>query len=247
MARPGLFQNQKFKHLCSLLAPIPRPHVVGLLETLWHVCYESGKPDFTSASQLEASAEWNGEAGSLGKALELAGFIDATETGFTIHDFWDHAPRSTKLRKEREDSRKNKKVRTPAHSVRTSTPVVRECVPLPTPDTRLPTPLKKEEAPPPPLVFPENLDTPEFRGAWKDWERHRIEIKKPMQPTSKAGQIAMLARKGHDPGIALIRHTIAMGWQGLREPEQPRDAPRSTLTPAERRNAEFERALEAVK
>lgn len=72
----------------------------------------------------------------------------------------------------------------------------------------------KEQTPLPPC-----LDLPEFRSAWSDWTRHRSEIKHPLKPTMASNQLAMLAELGPDRAIAMIRHTITKGWQGLREPE----------------------------
>lgn len=67
--------------------------------------------------------------------------------------------------------------------------------------------------------LPPLLQKPEFEAAWKDWEQHRKETKHPLKPTMAVAQLKMLADMGHDRAIACIRHTIAMGWQGLREEE----------------------------
>ena len=70
------------------------------------------------------------------------------------------------------------------------------------------------------VTFPPILDTDPFREAWAKWVRHRSEIKKPVKPTMADAMIKQLEGMGHDRSIACIEHTIAMGWQGLREPEQ---------------------------
>lgn len=67
--------------------------------------------------------------------------------------------------------------------------------------------------------FPQGLDSPEFADAWASWTRHRTELRKPLKPTQAAEQLKMLAGWGEPRAIAAIRHTIAMGWQGIREPE----------------------------
>lgn len=106
MARTSLFQNKKFKRLVARLA-IPRPQVVGLLELMWHACYETGDPVFANHEEIEAAAEWWGEPSAFASAAVLCGLIDAREDGeFEVHDFWDHAPRAAASRREREEERK---------------------------------------------------------------------------------------------------------------------------------------------
>lgn len=68
-------------------------------------------------------------------------------------------------------------------------------------------------------TLPLLLQTDDFQAAWDSWEQHRRELKKPLKPTMAVAQLKHLAEMGHDRAIACIRHTITMGWQGLREPE----------------------------
>lgn len=70
-------------------------------------------------------------------------------------------------------------------------------------------------------VAPEALpfSSPEFSEAWSQWQKHRTEIRKPLKPTMRAAQLAELAAMGEQRAIAALRHTIAKGWQGIREPE----------------------------
>jgi hypothetical protein len=78
------------------------------------------------------------------------------------------------------------------------------------------------------VPIPERLDTAEFVEAWSRWIRHRREIRKPLTETNTATLLGELARWGPDRAIAAINHTIAKGWQGLREP----DIPARTAAPA---------------
>lgn len=86
----------------------------------------------------------------------------------------------------------------------------------------------KEKTPPTPpkggLVFPEALDNQEFREAWGRWEKHRVEIRHKLTPTSTASQLSALAKIGPDQAIIRINHTIEMGWTGLRSPEARKKA-----------------------
>lgn len=94
-----------------------------------------------------------------------------------------------------------------------------------------------------PVWLPIALDTPEFRDLWSQWHVHRLEKRKPLTPTSVKQQLRMLERIGLQRAIATIEHTIAMGWEGLREPEvngrpippKPPPAPPATAPPPPRR------------
>jgi len=70
----------------------------------------------------------------------------------------------------------------------------------------------------PKTEFPEELDTPEFREVWAEWIQHRIELKKPMKPTSAKTLLKKLAAAGEQKAIESITHSIANGWQGVFEP-----------------------------
>jgi hypothetical protein len=59
----------------------------------------------------------------------------------------------------------------------------------------------------------------EFKAAWKTFEKHRSEIRKPLRPTSAKLQLKLLAAMGEQRAIRAIEHTVAKGWQGIREPD----------------------------
>ena len=64
-----------------------------------------------------------------------------------------------------------------------------------------------------------------FRSSWADWLAHRREIRKPLTKTSTAKQLEQFAGWGVSRSVAAIQHTIANGWQGIREPDQARGSP----------------------
>jgi hypothetical protein len=76
---------------------------------------------------------------------------------------------------------------------------------------------KSNKTPLPPL--PQKLDTPEFQRAWSLWVKHRREIKKPLTPTQAQTQLDQFTQWGVRRAVAAIQHTVAKGWQGIREPE----------------------------
>jgi hypothetical protein len=80
---------------------------------------------------------------------------------------------------------------------------------------------KSKKETPTPLRIPDGLSTPEFQSAWTDWQHHRREIKKALTPTQTTKQLEQFAEWGVSRSVAAIRHTIRMGWQGIREPETP--------------------------
>ena len=54
---------------------------------------------------------------------------------------------------------------------------------------------------------------------WGDFEQHRREIRKPLTPTAAKHANLQLQAMGEGRAIAALRHTIAKGWQGIREPD----------------------------
>lgn len=62
-----------------------------------------------------------------------------------------------------------------------------------------------------------------FPTRWHDWLGYRRdELRKPVTPRSGDMALKKLAEMGSKRAIAAIEHTIANGWQGIREPEAPR-------------------------
>ena len=68
--------------------------------------------------------------------------------------------------------------------------------------------------------IPANLDTQEFRTAFADFQKHRIEIKKPMTPTSARKLLASLSKMGSQAAVEAINHSIANGWRGVFAPSR---------------------------
>ncbi len=71
-------------------------------------------------------------------------------------------------------------------------------------------------------LFPEALDTQEFRSAWRRWTQHRIEIRHKLTPTTISRQLASLAKIGSVEAVARIDQSIEQGWQGLFPREKER-------------------------
>ncbi len=67
-------------------------------------------------------------------------------------------------------------------------------------------------------VLPPELETPEFRQAWSDWQAYRVQIRKPLKPMTLAQQLRDFSALGVQRSIEQIRQSIRNGWQGLFDP-----------------------------
>jgi hypothetical protein len=76
------------------------------------------------------------------------------------------------------------------------------------------------------------LETPAFRLAWSEFKTHRKQIKKHLTPLAESKALNELVALGEQRAIAAINHTIARGWQGIREPEQSTNGVNRYQTPA---------------
>lgn len=101
MAKPELRDHRKFLKLKRLLGE-PTPHVLGYLDCLWHRGYQTGSALVGDALDVEAAAEYPGDAGDFTKAAHAAGFLDLDGDGnYLIHDLFEHAPTYAKKRMRR--------------------------------------------------------------------------------------------------------------------------------------------------
>jgi endogenous inhibitor of DNA gyrase (YacG/DUF329 family) len=93
MAKPELLASPKLRKLVRKLA-LPKAHVVGLLEIMWHSGYSAKTDVLGDVDDVEVAAEWEGEPGKLAEVLAAERWIDFDETlgAYRIHDFSDHAP-----------------------------------------------------------------------------------------------------------------------------------------------------------
>jgi uncharacterized protein YdaU (DUF1376 family) len=73
-------------------------------------------------------------------------------------------------------------------------------------------------------VLPPGLAAdPAFPESWRRWiSFRRDELRKPVTQLSGEQALREIEAWGPERGVRAIEHTIARGWQGLREPEQPR-------------------------
>ena len=77
-------------------------------------------------------------------------------------------------------------------------------------------------------VFPESLNSDQFKAKWSEWVQFRKEKKAQVTPTMKTSQLKAMAKMGQARAIAMIDHTIFKGWQGLKEPGEAYGKPQAT-------------------
>ena len=83
------------------------------------------------------------------------------------------------------------------------------------------------------LSFPKppSLEMSErFKVSWESWVRHRQQIKKPLTEEQVKKQLAKFEEWGPDKSSEVIDHTVAQGWQGLREPDAASNGHRRPAT-----------------
>lgn len=182
--------------------------VVGKLHRIWgwaNKTLRSGNAPGVTFSWIDDYVRTEGFA----QAMKNARWLQVRPNGVFFPKFDRHNSQSAKQRAltARRVTRKRN-----ARTVTKSAPRGEESKRRVREGTKVPS-----ETPLPPL--PAVLDTQEFRECWASWEKHRKEIKHPLKDTMRSGQIKMLAKLGHDAAVAMIEHTITMGWQGLRAPK----------------------------
>jgi hypothetical protein len=75
------------------------------------------------------------------------------------------------------------------------------------------------------------FESPTFAESWANFRTHRKQIRKPLTPMAETMQLKQLAEIGEQRAIRAIEHTIAKGWQGIREPDgkSPNGTPQINL------------------
>ena len=120
MARPTIFKHPKFLRLVHVLRE-PVPHVLGYLECMWHVVYESGNATLGDETDVELACQWPGEAGKLCGLLVQLRFLDVHNGRHAVHDLAHHAPEYVALRAGKEKERQKDKACARCHATFHST------------------------------------------------------------------------------------------------------------------------------
>ena len=134
MALPGFRNHPKFRRLVAALC-MPEAHVLGHVEMMWEVAYESGNAVLGDSVDVELAAGWIGEPGLLCRALAecggklRSGLIEEVGDGiWQVHDLLDHAPEYVDSRRKRlEEKGKDKVCAHCGANFRTADPKSRFC------------------------------------------------------------------------------------------------------------------------
>ena len=72
--------------------------------------------------------------------------------------------------------------------------------------------VKALKKPPPVIVIPPSLDTPEFREAWYEWVEDKKERGKHLTSRAVIRQMRQLASAGPEEAVAMLGNAINGGW-----------------------------------
>ena len=90
-----LWRHPKTKKLARLLA-VSVPTAIGHLHGIWYWALDfaqDGDLRRYDPEEIADAALWEGEPGRFIEALVAAGYLDQTDNGLTIHDWYDYAGR----------------------------------------------------------------------------------------------------------------------------------------------------------
>ena len=240
---------------------INRREALGLLTLLWDWTGQyapRGNIGRYPDEQIAKAVEWPiDKSKPLIKALVKAGWLDRDhEHRLLVHHWHTH---SEQWVKKRLANTGESCIERPANGKPPPTPTISDgrptdsqriadgCPALPSPAKpipALPSLSPKAAEPPDQVLFPEVLDTAQFKAAWAEYTTYRKESKlKKLTPRSVKAKWKELAADGHDNAIESIRATIANGWQGLFGPGKGGGGATGTArqSPQQRRAAKIER------
>ena len=73
------------------------------------------------------------------------------------------------------------------------------------------------------VVFPDSLNTEEFKTAWAEWLEYKRQRKESYKPLGEQRQLARIAKWGIVRATAAIEYSIAQNYQGLYEESHGRN------------------------
>jgi len=207
---------------------------LGLCIRFWIWCDEQLK-DGHAAGMNSVTLDSHFNQPGLSDALITAGWLQARQGSLVIPNFDRHMSESAKnralsgIRKKKQrhgnvtEMSRSKRDKSVTREEKRREEKRREDEKEP------PNPLSGESGRKPPakappfdplkVDLPPSLESPEFRAAWADWMRHRMEIKKPYKPLGVEKLVEQLAAMGAVRSIAAINYSIANQWQGVFEPK----------------------------
>lgn len=108
-----LWRHPKTKKLARLLA-VSVPTAIGHLHGIWYWALDfaqDGDLRRYDPEEIADAALWEGEPGRFIEALVAAGYLDQTDNGLAIHDWYDYAGRLIEQREARREQDRARKQR----------------------------------------------------------------------------------------------------------------------------------------
>lgn len=108
-----LWRHPKTKKLARLLG-VSVPTVVGHLHGIWYWALDfaqDGDLHQYDPEEIADAALWEGDPGQFIEALVAAGYLDQTDDGLSLHDWYDYAGRLIEQREARREQDRARKQR----------------------------------------------------------------------------------------------------------------------------------------
>ena len=225
------YVNQNLQCDMAVTRNVMRNAIVGSLVTVWGVLRHRGsrvEDDLIVYGAKVAILDDMAEMPGIGESMADVGWVTETAEGLLFRHFFEEynvePERKEALSNAERQRRFREKKRQSETVTKSNESNDREEKRREEKSTKTNT---KDSTPASPRFCPEKIDLPplldsaDFRAAWCEWCKHRSEIRKPLKPTMCQQQLKAMEAMGTQRAIAMIRHTVAKGWTGLREPEQP--------------------------
>jgi hypothetical protein len=222
--RVGLPTNPRVIKIAGILRK-PIPHIVGSLMAFWAIGDKHTTDGVLDGYTPDVVDDMIGLRG-FAEALRTVGWLEVGDGSVTIPDFDEHNSQSAKRRASKAKDMERYRCRSVDnarpqndHKLTTERPPEKE-------EEKEQSKKKTKTGAAPPLgVFPDVLDTPEFRAAWAEYEANRREIGyAKLTPRGQSKKFKDFVEWGHDAAIQSINESIANGWTGLFRPARVQPA-----------------------
>lgn len=216
------FEHPKTKRLVGLLGRGAEVLPIKLWSYCGRLHAESGRLTAYSQQEIESIAGWWGRAGEMIDGMLKTGFLETDGDGYKIHAWKEHQGHIVNFHKRAKTAAKARWEQRAGDATSIATSNAKSKVKQCPNYTKRTKPKETRASGPPPPLIPFELQSERFGQSWAKWRQYRKEIRHPLTPTMEAAQLAKMREMGESRAVAAMEHTMAMGWQGLREPEPDR-------------------------
>ena len=241
----GRYVNQNRQRDMTVTRNVTRNATVGALVTVWGICRIRGKRidndlliSGASISIIDDIADLPG----FGTAMKQVGWVVETKRGLIFPRFFEEYNSEPTPAQSLSNAERQRRFREKRNGVSNALRNVTNNEPCNDRVEKSREEKKEEEEPPLPpatggngsesksnsksdrkpkpdpaaeVPIPPELDSPEFRSAWADWQADRKARGKKLTERGARDQLAALIPLGSTGAIACIRQSIRQGWTGL--------------------------------